>query len=369
MSAAIEPTSDSDRIRGFGLGTAILTVQQLKDIHTRLNQAFKRLNDPTITHLLESLAARLKAAGIEVDNQVPLRAFANRSIIDSIAKTRNSSSSIAKKPDPSLSSDKTLIHEKELEKVEKAILDRKPVLLELPDPKKPEGKKDKVIRVWPLQILFHNIAWYLAYESMEMDHLLTVSRLDRIKLSSGSLPQQRTLLEMQQSQQRLEHLCRRTGGIYLGDNHQQQAELAKETLSEAKIQQLLLKGTLTQVRFRCSTRIYTFIRSGNKRYPSEQMRLSGPLPTDTWKLEARGIQPLPPDPDNTTHPYPVELILPAWTVDSNDFKGWLFGFGDGLKIEAPEDLRQKHHAYGQGIARLYESPEAEAEPSTAAEGS
>ena len=337
---------DKDRFRGFGLGTAILTVQQLKDIHTRLNQAFKRLNDPTITHLLDSLAARLKMAGIDVDNQVPLRAFANRSIIDSITETKSAHPN-----------HQTLVNQEELKKVETAILDRKPVLLAVPDPK--QMGKTKEVRVWPLQILFHNIAWYLAYESMEMDRLLTVTRLDRVRLINSRLPQQRSLAEMQRYQQRLERLCRRTGGIFLGDNHLQQAELDEERLSEARIQQLLRKGTLELVRFRCSPKVYGFIRSGNKRYPAEQMRLSCPLPADDWTVPAAKLEA---DPRDVTHPYPVELLVPAWTVESNDFKGWLFGFGNGLRIESPETLRQKHHEFGAGIADLYASLQQASEP-------
>jgi hypothetical protein len=86
------------------------------------------------------------------------------------------------------------------------------------------------------------------------------------------------------------------------------------------------------------------------------MGLSAPLPSDDWTVGIAGTQLLDPDPNNTTHPYPVEIILPAWTVESNDFRSWLFGFGGELKIEAPEALRKEHHAYGQGIAALYETP-------------
>jgi hypothetical protein len=100
-----------------------------------------------------------------------------------------------------------------------------------------------------------------------------------------------------------------------------------------------------QVRFCCSARIYAFIRSGNNRYPAEQMRLSGPLPTDRWQLDSNRTQPLPPDPDNATHPYPVELILPAWTVASDiDFRRWLFGYGADVVIEGAQELRMEHAA-------------------------
>ena len=144
MPASNDQPSTRDRLRGFGLGTAILTVTQLKDIHTRLNQAFKQLNDPTITYLLDSLVFRLKAAGVDVEDLVPLRAFANRSIIDSI-----------KELDSTNPSSRTLIHQQELKKVEDAILNRNAVHLKILD--RDESGNGKEIRVWPLQILFHNI--------------------------------------------------------------------------------------------------------------------------------------------------------------------------------------------------------------------
>lgn len=340
MPAADRSNRSRDQFRGFGLGTAILTAQQLKDVHTRLNQAFSRLNDPTITGLQEALKRRLEMAGIDVQNLVPLRAFANRSIIEH---------------DKSIENNQTLINETHLRLVEEAILERKPVWLKVPDPT--IKGKDKEVLAWPLQILFHNIAWYLAYESAQMGGLLTVTRLDRIRLINARLPQQRSLDEMQKSQQRLEHLCRRTGGIYLGSDHHQQAKLAVDHLSDNKILDLLREGTLVRVRFHCSARIYAFIRSGNKRYPAEQMRLSGPLPTDNWKADSDTNSVLQPDPNNYTHPYPVEIILPAWTVESNDFRSWLFGFGGDLKIEAPDVLRKKHLTYGQEITALYEVAE------------
>ena len=43
------------------------------------------------------------------------------------------------------------------------------------------------------------------------------------------------------------------------------------------------------------------------------------------------------DPD---HPYPVEIRLPPWTLREDvDFRRWLFGFGDAIYIEKPEELR------------------------------
>ena len=43
-----------------------------------------------------------------------------------------------------------------------------------------------------------------------------------------------------------------------------------------------------------------------------------------------------------THPYPVELDLPPWTVAADiDLRSWLFAFGGGIRIESPDVLRQE----------------------------
>ncbi|MCS5699790.1 WYL domain-containing protein [Cyanobium sp. FGCU-52] len=350
MSKPDKAAREQDGFRGFGLGTAILTAQQLKEIHTRLNQAFKRLNDPTMTELLEEFSSRLQMAGINVENQIPLRAFANRSIIAHDATNHNS---------------ETLINESQIDLVEQAILDGRQIRLEVPDPNTKRKGGTKKIDAFPLQILFHNIAWYLAYESTEMgaNGLLVVTRLDRIRLIKdrvGVLREKnddimrkelRHRLELLRKKQlRLERLCSRSGGIFLGDNVKHQRALAEENLSATTIKKLVDEKTLQTVRFRCSARVYGFIRSGNKRYPEEQVHLCGPLPSDDWTVPSPKLKP---DPQDTRHPYPVELILPAWTIDSTDFSGWLFGFGDGIKIESPNGLREKHRRYGAGIANLY----------------
>jgi hypothetical protein len=346
MTSSDAPLKRSYHTKGFGLGTAILTASQLKEVHTLITQAFGRLNDPTIEVLRQALEERLEMAKIEVDSLVPIRAFANRSIIDASASALPA---------------KALAHQAQLNEVEEAILHRRAIQIKVPGNAHVAGKSE--ITVWPLQILFHNIGWYLAYELMALPNLLTVARLDRIQLISARLRQQRSLKEMRVSQRRLDNLCRRTGGIFLGDNHIQQRALAEEYLSDHKIKKLLQDGTLAVVRFHCSSRIYSFIRSGSRRYPPEQMRLSGPLPTDDWTVDVEGVQLLTPDPDNSAHPYPVELLLPAWTVDSYDFTSWLFGFGGELRIEAPVALRDKHRAFGQGIAALYEGAEQAAQDS------
>ena len=98
--------------------------------------------------LLRELEQRLAWGGIAVDGTPPVRAFANRSIV----------SSALVRPD-------SLAAERQAEALETAIVERRRIELEryatvgsFAD--SPNGS----FRVWPLQLLFHNIGWYLVFE-------------------------------------------------------------------------------------------------------------------------------------------------------------------------------------------------------------
>jgi hypothetical protein len=48
----------------------------------------------------------------------------------------------------------------------------------------------------------------------------------------------------------------------------------------------------------------------------------------------------------SSHSYPVDIDLPAWSVKRDpELRRWLFDFGGGLRIEAPQALRQEHQQW------------------------
>jgi len=79
--------------------------------------------------------------------------------------------------------------------------------------------------------------------------------------------------------------------------------------------------------------VFSFLREGLQRFPLNQLRLSLPLPDDSWiphALAPHILAPLPGD----GHPYPVEVDVPVWTAKRDvDFLRWLFGYGDGVVLE------------------------------------
>jgi hypothetical protein len=128
------------------------------------------------------------------------------------------------------------------------------------------------------------------------------------------------------------HLC---GGIYFGDNLEDQLQLSSP-ITRVRARQL------TTPRFCCQSWSLAFIREGLQRYPIEHTRYSKPLPGDTWWHHAKAPHVLEPGSPSDSHPYPVELDLPSWTVERDvDLRNWLFGFGAGVCIESPDALRQE----------------------------
>ena len=146
-----------------------IEAHRLREVHGLVSQAAGRLADPSAQDLLSELEQRLHWGGITTAEQAPVRAFANRSIV----------SAAFVRPD-------SLAAERQAERLETAIVERRRVELEryasvagFAD--SPSGS----FRAWPLQLLFHNIGWYLVFEEDNVgreDGLIRCERLDRLAL-------------------------------------------------------------------------------------------------------------------------------------------------------------------------------------------
>jgi hypothetical protein len=117
-----------------------------------LKASLERLSDASHLPLLQTLETRLRRAGLfDTANRRRLhgrRALAHRTFTEERSGT--------------------LADQESSERIERAIQERRRVWLRhLPDPVTPEQRgrgDDGRFRAWPLQLLFHNISWYLAFE-------------------------------------------------------------------------------------------------------------------------------------------------------------------------------------------------------------
>ncbi len=116
------------------------------------------------------------------------------------------------------------------EAIDTAILEHRRVVLErfstvagFPD--SPVGE----LRVWPLQLIFHTIGWYLLYEedAVARPHgLIRTERLDRLALRRSESRNCRSDDEHRQADERAGGLLHLSGGIYCGDDLSEQLALA-----------------------------------------------------------------------------------------------------------------------------------------------
>jgi hypothetical protein len=110
------------------------------------------------------------------------------------------------------------------------------------------------------------------------------------------------------------------------------------------------------LRFCCQGWCFAFIREGLQRYPIEHTRFSRPLPGEHWWHHPDAPHVLEPGSPSDTHPYPVELDLPPWTVERDiDLRNWLFGFGAGIRIDSPEALRDEHRQKLETALAVYQA--------------
>ena len=315
--------SRHDNVRhGYCLGTAVLSPPRLRELHNVVRQAAGRLADPSAQDLLAELDERLGWAGISADGLPPVRSYARHAVVDGALVRRDS-----------------LAAPRRAEAIETAIVEHRRVLLQryagvgsFAD--SPTGE----LRVWPLQLIFHNVGWYLLFEDDQVgceQGLIRSERLDRLALRSAHGDLRRSADQHQASLQRLERLLHHSGGIYFGGDLEQQLAVASSSAQRRS-------QALETLRFCCAPWAFAFIREGLQRYPIEHTRFSRPLPGDSWWHHPKAPHVLEPGGAETSHPYPVELDLPRWTVAADiDLRSWLFAFGGGIRIERPEALREE----------------------------
>ena len=322
----------NDNVRhGYCLGTALLTAPRLREIRSLVQQAAGRLSDPSAQPLLEELRQRLAWAGLE-DPEPPLRLYARHGVVDTALVRRES-----------------LAAARGAEAIERAIAQRRRVVLHRFSSAGRHagteiGAADGAWRVWPLQLIFHHVGWYLCVEedAIGQEHgLIRCERLDRLALQpdgsrrGGADGLRRSDEAHHEALGRLERLLHHTGGIYFGDDLEAQLAVAHPSARQRAPQ-------LQTLRFSATPWAFAFLREGMGRYPREQVRLSRPLPGDGWWHHPQAPHVLEPNAAGDSHPYPVELDLPGWTLAADiDLRTWLHGFGDGLRIEAPDALRQE----------------------------
>jgi hypothetical protein len=296
--------------RGYFVGAAVLTKEQLLMAVEVLERHAKDLQDPIAEGVLEEILYQLELSRIYTPQKFnyPLRAMSDLLIVnmDSL-------------PDHALARQRDLLSQ--------AI--RQGSLLEV-DMFKRSGRPetlphgDKPFCIYPLQLVFHTIGWYLGYETIGSDQAqwLRFERLDRLRLLRV-LPESREQKEQYRRWKQLRKLQEASFSLFLGSTPQEQQQFLRgDPASEFELE------------LWASEQIFRYLAEGNKRFPAERVKLScfpdgssGRFAKSQIDRKKRSTDP--------ARPYHYRVRLPRWSIQDWDLRRWLVGFGKEVWVQSP----------------------------------
>lgn len=294
---------------GYYIGTGAMNREELQLALNALASQATFQGDPQTRRTYQRLSQRLKCLNIETKGQLfyPVRAHFNRAIVhtdpeEMMHRQENRS---------------TLFHQ--LKTLEAAIVAGQAIEIYLS--RNLYNGKTGYRRVYPLQLLYYDIAWYLVMEDCENGHL-AISRLDRLKDYLEILdPNGRGLTAQQHSLQLAYQLLQNGWGLNLGSPEEQQQE-----------RQGTLPLTLVKVRF--FPPASHFIQEGERRHAKQKIVLG------------------PPDPITGDPAYlDYRVKLPDRSLE--EFRHWVSKHLDNAQILAPPALVAKQYEAARRLVGRY----------------
>ncbi|MEZ2239642.1 AAA family ATPase [Microcoleus sp.] len=311
---------------GYFAGTGILSQRELNQVFGILQSQAKSLEDPAALAVFEMFKERMKLSKLNSPDTYPVRAIANRCIVDT--------DSI---------SDKYALSNN-LAKLEGAIIGGE--LLELGrfvGGGRFSGDADGFFLAWPLQIVFYNFAWYLGLEcaGKKDNGLLRFERLDRLFLGQPQ-GKKRDRQTQEQSLQKLNQLLAASAGIFLGNN----ASLQQQFLSLDKKER---SGAEITIELWFNEKTFRFVAEGTKRFPVMKMSppVGGKKPEGFKSLFS--LQPT----GDAKFPHRFRVVLPNWSLNDISLEQWIIGFGGSVKVVKPPELVEKIKNIGDRIVEVY----------------
>jgi predicted DNA-binding transcriptional regulator YafY len=297
---------------GYYIGTGAFSPEELQIAFNALESQALFQGHPLVKQVYLKLKQRLR--GFQLPNRqdffYPVRQHLNRVINytdpeEMMAKGKHKNS---------------LYHS--LDKVEQAILEGQALCLyRIDDPYQHQGLG--AMEVYPLQLVYHDIAWYILCEDLKTGGFAT-NRVNRLSeeykilkhCPRGSEAQQKSLKAIYK-------LLENGWGLNLGSWEEQQAELT---------------GTLTliPVKVRFFPPVSRFILEGERRYPEQRLKM--------------GLK----DPETNKPRYvDYSLNLPPRSLD--EFSFWVQRYGDKALVMEPAILKERHRQGAIALARRYEA--------------
>ncbi|MGI0493602.1 helix-turn-helix transcriptional regulator [Alkalinema pantanalense CENA528] len=294
---------------GYYLGTGAFSKQELSlALHALASQAAMQ-GDPRIQTVYDRLEKRLRGLNLELGGQLlyPVRTQLDRAIVptnpdEMQRKGQYKSTLFAKLPE-----------------LEQAIINGQAIeLYRQRSPYHPKAIGHQAI--YPLQLIYSDIAWYLLSENLSNGHL-ALSRVDRFTDYLRILPQTDRSMELQQASLQTAHELLRNGwGLSLGNYEEQQLERAGQLPLEE-----------IQVRFLGS--VVPFILEADSRHPKQRLR--------NRRRDKQG------------NPIQVDYCIPLPRRSWFEFSRWVRSFGSNAQVLAPTELVAEFQQMAIELAQRY----------------
>jgi len=331
--------------RGYALGTALLSLDELGDACELLELQAQQLGDGQAAAISTVLRQRLEGIGAG-RGPAPRRRWITAAPPLPMAATRDCSGAGSSQGSGSGSG-----HARtgQIELIEAAIARRQRLLLSehrtshrrQPAEQAAWGAGPRAQPLWPLQLVLYAGRWWLLVEhdAIGQPHgLLSALELSTIHVFQREQLRGRDQRRHQQALERAQILEQRCGGLCFGEELAGQQALCDPDPSAAQ-------PWMETLWIRCSATAMAQLRRELDRFPQPAMRLPAALPGHSWGRPERGSQALIASND-PRHPYPVEIDLPRWVLQCDpELRRWLFAYGPALRIEAPATLVKAHRIW------------------------
>lgn len=317
--------------KGYFAGTGILSQYELNKLYQSLrsHSVEKYFKDPLAAEIYDIFKQRLENSKL-LEGEAPYstRLIGTKSIVD-VEK-----------------------YQQQFEQLEEAI--KKGEFLKFSHVQGTANWSDQqpqTFTAYPLQIVFHNIAWYLGYEIGEGDKkgLFAFARIDRIRFQQVNT--QRDINEQKKALDKLHKLYDASAGIYLGDDVAKQRQYLDSQQGKKLNVTVILYATELAFKFICE---------GNQRFQKIEMSLPDWLKGTSYERKAlatrdRGIFKL--DQNIPPYQYTIKVTVPEWSLMDIDLIRWISGWGKEVKVIEPQSLVDRIYSIGEGITNIYQDIE------------
>lgn len=292
---------------GYYLGTGAMSLVELQVAFNALTSQAKYQQDPQVNKIYQILMRRLRGLNLADEFAYPVRSQINRAIIYTDPQEMMADSKY-----------RGTLFEK-LEQLESTIIQGQTI--EIYRSRNPYQKGiAEFLNIYPLQLIYSDIAWYLLHEDCQNGHL-AISRLDRFTEHFKLLDSKgRDLTKQWQSLQVAHQLLENGWGLYLGRQEEQSLE------RQGKLD-------FVNVTVRFFPDVMVFIQEGEKRHKSQKISFGAKTP------------------DGKPSYLDYRLKLPARSLA--EFSRWVYRFMGSAQFLTPKELVEKHKQVAQELLARY----------------